>query len=376
MSRGRPRRERSSARRPRAARRRPSSLWGRVLAATLLIIVLVCGALLGWSFVGGAVAGEVGSIHEVEVPQGSKGDVIDFLASRGLIESPTIAKVYVTLLTPGSDFVPRLHLIEAGASARALVRRLSESPSRQRVKVTIVEGWDHRKIAARLREKGICAASSFEASVFDRRLLDELSVSADSAEGLLFPATYQFPADSRPDEVVRRLVHEARKRLAKLKTAEPPHPDLAELRFGDWEIVTLASIVERETAVAEETPRVARVFLNRLLAPEGETNGRLQSDPTAAYGCILDPIPSCDPKGKVTPAMLADPANRYNTYRHAGLPPGPISNPGERALRAVLAPASGNDLYFVADGKGGHTFSESYAQHLEAVRHLKRTLPE
>jgi UPF0755 protein len=139
-------------------------------------------------------------------------------------------------------------------------------------------------------------------------------------------------------------------------------------------VVILASVIERETSKGAERAKIARVFLNRLLEPDAETKGRLQSDPTAGYGCLIDPLvaPSCrDFAGKITPRMLDDAANPYNTYRHAGLPPGPISNPGEQALKAVLSPAVTQDLYFVADGNGGHAFSETYAQHRAAVRRLK-----
>src|SRR5690606_16335761 len=144
----------------------------------------------------------------------------------------------------------------------------------------------------------------------------------------------------------------------------------------DHQLIVLASLVERETALLIESPRVARVFLNRLLFPEAETKGRLQSDPTAAYGCLVaaDLAPSCrDFDGSVTPALLSDASNPYNSYRHAGLPPGPISNPGEQALRAVLSPAEGNELYFVADGKGQHSFSETFEEHRKGVERLKES---
>lgn len=345
----------------------------RALAAFVLTVVLATGGLFIWSLMPGEVTGKGGELVEVRVESTSKGQVVDSLSEHGLIESPVLLKAYTTLLTPGSKFAVRTHLIRRGASARELVQRLAEVGSRPRVKVTIVEGWTHDKIAARLQEKGVCVARAFTDRVFDRKLLDELAISAPSAEGLLFPATYRFFVDARPEDVVKRLVREGRTRMSRLLAEHPPHADLLKLRFGEWEILTLASIVERETSHASEAPRIARVFLNRLLDAHAGTTGRLQSDPTAAYGCLLEPaLVSCVREGdQVTPKMLADATNPYNTYRHPGLPPGPISNPGEQAMIAVLSPAEGKELYFVADGMGGHTFSESYDEHLEAVKKLR-----
>jgi UPF0755 protein len=146
----------------------------------------------------------------------------------------------------------------------------------------------------------------------------------------------------------------------------------ASLGFGRHEVVTLASMVEKEAAVADERSTIAGVFLNRLLDPTFQPK-RLQSDPTAAYGCLVDPaIPACSTfRGKVTPELLRDPANGYSTYVTHGLPPGPIANPGEASLRAVLEPRSSKYLYFVAKGGGRHTFSESLDAHNAAVKALR-----
>lgn len=132
----------------------------------------------------------------------------------------------------------------------------------------------------------------------------------------------------------------------------------------------LASIIEKEAAVDEDRPLIASVFINRLMDPEFKTH-RLQSDPTSSYGCVAWPgeAPSCsDFAGKPTPAMNRDPKNRYSTYTHAGLPPGPISNPGTKSLEAALAPPTTRYLYFVATGGGRHTFSETFDAHNDAIQ--------
>jgi UPF0755 protein len=205
--------------------------------------------------------------------------------------------------------------------------------------------------------------------------LSRLSIAGDSAEGFLFPATYDFAMDSEPSQLVARMKGEFDKRFERLTRDNAMGSDLlhGQMHWGTSEIVTLASIVEKEAAVDEERPLIASVFMNRLRDPSF-TPKRLQSDPTSAYGCLALPerIGSCRwYAGKVTPDINADDTNPYTTYRHEGLPPGPISNPGEKSLQAVLVPAESHYLYFVARGEGRHTFSETYAQHNDAIRRMR-----
>ena len=140
-------------------------------------------------------------------------------------------------------------------------------------------------------------------------------------------------------------------------------------QWGEREILTLASMVEREAARTEERSVIASVFFNRLDSPDFKPHRMLQSDPTAAYGCALHPeLESCrGGYAHVTPEMLRDAANAFNTYRHPGLPPGPIANPGEAAIIAVLAPANTDFLFFVGNGDGRHTFTRTFEAHEAAV---------
>lgn len=267
----------------------------------------------------------------------------------------------------------------AGGGIAVLIVRVGPEKLQERVlslipgaraRVVIPEGYNRFQIAERLEQAEICTKEAFLLASTDRVLLDSLGISADSVEGYLFPATYDFFREIEASRVIERMVGEAKRRLRGFDRTRAS-AQVAALSEHEW--LTLASIVEEETAIDEERARVAQVFLNRLASREGESRGRLQSDPTAAYGCLRAPeIPSCVGfTGKVTPALLRDSGNPYNTYRHAGLPPGPISNPGERSLRAVLEPSGGAELYFVADGQGRHTFSLTYEEHLSAVEALK-----
>src|SRR5262249_6208505 len=132
----------------------------------------------------------------------------------------------------------------------------------------------------------------------------------------------------------------------------------------------LASVVEKEAARSDELPIIASVFFNRLNDPDFQPLRMLQSDPTAGYGCVALPsIESCKGfTGRVTPAILRDPGNPYNTYRHPGLPPGLIPNPGLAAIEAVLVPAKTDYLFFVAQGDGRHAFSRTLGEHEAAIR--------
>jgi UPF0755 protein len=187
----------------------------------------------------------------------------------------------------------------------------------------------------------------------------------------LFPATYDLFVDSEPEQVTRLLVGEARKRLGKLELERRAAFEALERRFGwdEHEILTLASIVEKEAASADELPLVASVFFNRLSDPEFRPLRMLQSDPTAAYGCLTVAAASASCagfRGQVTPAMLRDAQNPYNTYKNPGLPPGPIGNPGLLAIKAVLEPSQSDFLYFFARG-GKHTFTRTFAEHRSAI---------
>jgi len=298
--------------------------------------------------------------------------VLRDLYHQGLIDSPELMQLYLRVLVPWTDIRPGSHLLKQGLTARELVQRLSANPSRPIQKLTIVEGWNRWEIADRLHDSGVVAREPFLAAMRDASFLSELGIAGDSAEGYLFPATYPFQPDTAPKDLIRRLVKQTRKRLQRV--TQKHGPAATPQGLSERELLILASIVEKETARAAERPRIARVFLNRLAHPEAETLGRLQSDPTALYGCHLEPEAAASCQGestRVTPRMLGDSANRYNTYRHAGLPPGPIGNPGSAAIEAVLFPAGGDEYFFVADGQGGHQFSVTFEEHREAVRKLR-----
>lgn len=219
-------------------------------------------------------------------------------------------------------------------------------------KVSVPEGLTLRQIARLVDLAGLGSVESFERASRDKTLLEKYGVPADNAEGFLFPDTYLFTR--KPGNDARQVVEAMLRQFArKLPEAWPTGPPKGKSLF---EAVVLASIVEKETGRAEERARIAGVFVSRL-----DRGMLLQTDPTVIYG-LGDRF-----DGNLKRSHLDDPANAYNTYQHAGLPPGPICNPGVESLRAVAKPERDGSLYFVSKGDGTHFFSRSLDEHNDAV---------
>lgn len=238
-----------------------------------------------------------------------------------------------------------------------LLRQIAEGRVRT-IEIVIPEGWSARQIAERLEAAQLCERKTFLALVDDPMLAADLGVEGPGLEGYLFPATYRFPRRSDARTIARAMVERF------LVAWRPLAPEAAALGLAMRPAVTLASIVEKETASDAERPLVASVYRNRLAR-----GMKLDSDPTVIYG-----IPNFD--GDLVRAHLEDASNRWNTYARPGLPPGPIASPGEASLRAVVRPVASEYLYFVARGDGTHEFSRSYDEHRRAVaRHQRRGAP-
>jgi UPF0755 protein len=256
-------------------------------------------------------------------------------------------------------------------TAREVLQRLAEGFGSVAVKITIPEGYTRYDVGALLERWAVCTKASFVSASEDAKVLNVLGIVGPNAEGYLFPDTYRLPDGFSAGYMLTQLVANYRRRTDQL--FERHVQQLAklqrELGWGRQQVLTLASIVEREAAKRDEMPIIAGVFLNRLRDPDFKPR-RLQADPTVAYGCFVQPLlPPClafDGR-RVTRAMTSDVANPYNTYRLEGLPPGPISNPGLAAIEAVLKPAAHRYFYFVAKGGGRHAFSETLEGHNAAV---------
>lgn len=314
-----------------------------------------------------------GQLVRLELPDATPATAGRVLAERGLVSNAWLFSAYAALREFGLELEPGEHLLLDTLSPKDLVGQLARLKNRASQRVTLLEGWTHQDIGRRLEASGICSSEAFEAAARDEALLERLGVPGETAEGYLFPDTYDLHRNSDADTVVVTLVQATKRQLADLRQAQPDAgARMAEIfGFSEYQWVTLASILEKEAVAAEELPAIASVFFNRLTDPTFRPERMLQSDPTAAYGCRVEPDRAASCKrfqGKIVPEMLRDADNRYNTYRHPGLPPGPISNPGKASLSAVLAPAETDYLFFFADGKGRHTFTRTFDAHRAAIR--------
>lgn len=215
---------------------------------------------------------------------------------------------------------------------------------------TIPEGANFNQIAQIVGETGIATPAEFKAAFRDPLYLAKLGFPALSLEGYLFPATYDYDRSTQLKDLLGQMIQAFQKSL---------DPELkARAAQGGWtipQLVTLASIIEKETGQAAERPLIASVFHNRL-----KIGMPLQSDPTIIYG-----LKNFD--GNIRRGDIRNP-HPYNTYVHVGLPPGPIASPGKESIRAVLYPATSDYLFFVSKGDGSHQFSETLAEHNAAVR--------
>jgi UPF0755 protein len=232
------------------------------------------------------------------------------------------------------------------------------------IPVTVPEGLTIYEDADLFGKTGLVARDDFLAAARDPSAIRDLSPGARTLEGYLFPATYQLPRHITALELTAMMVRRFREVWGPL----PAPGDSRPVQYSDplWvqNVVTLASLVERETPVPDERPVVAGVFTNRL-----RIGMPLQCDPTVAY--------ALEAEGRYTGQLSGrDLAinSPYNTYRHAGLPPGPIASPGETSLRAALAPALTDYLYFVANTQGGHFFSKTLAEHERNVKRYHHLL--
>ncbi len=236
------------------------------------------------------------------------------------------------------------------ATPTVVLDRLVEGDVR-RYKLTIPEGFNLREISARIEAAGIAAADEVLSLANDPEFLKTLQVEADSLEGYLFPETYTYVSGTPVRALLTSMVEQFRRRLADEVVA-----GAAAHGLDEHQLVTLASIVQKEAGNNDEMPLIAAVFLNRL-----QRRIPLQADPTVIYGL------GADFDGNITRADLRMPTP-YNTYTMFGLPPGPIASPGEKALEAVAFPADVRYLYFVARGDGTHSFSHTLKEHNKAVR--------
>jgi UPF0755 protein len=330
--------------RKRASRRarNPLVIIGNAVFTVLLLVLLVAGGVIVVGKSRFEAPGPLPQDKVVNIPRSGIIDIADLLAREGVIaEHRMIFIGGVLALKARGELKAGEYLFQKHASVRDVVETIVSGKVVQH-QITIPEGLTSEQIIARLLENDILSGN----------------IKDIPREGSLLPDSYHFSRGFMREQVIRRM-QEARNRLVDEVWARR-NPDLP-LKTPE-QLVVLASIVEKETGKPEERTRIAAVFVNRL-----KQKMKLQSDPTIIYGLVFGKGSLGRPLSK---ADIAHPTP-YNTYIIDGLPPGPITNAGRSSIEAAANPARTKELYFVADGSGGHVFAETYEQHQKNVARLR-----
>uniref|UniRef100_A0A942Y988 Endolytic murein transglycosylase n=1 Tax=Neobacillus citreus TaxID=2833578 RepID=A0A942Y988_9BACI len=349
---------------------RPKRRRGPLIAGIVIVAVVLAAGVGGYAFAAPKIQQIVGAISGAQEPddytgdgtsdvtitikQGDIGeDVAKTLQRSGVVKS---SKVFYKLLlaSPDVQFQPGSYSLKKKMSAESALTALQDEKNQVQASIVIPEGTALEDIEAGMVSKAGLTEAEVSAAAKDVSAYG-LPANATTLEGWLFPATYPINPGWSAKQYFQSMVDTMKEHLAAAGVAE-----------ADQEhVIVFASLVQKEAGLAEDYPKVARVFQNRL-----DKGMRLQSDATVAYGT------GNTHKVTTTDAERADADNRYNTYVHDGLPPAPISNPGDVAIKAVTQMATGNWLYFVTvDLDSGRTvFSDTYEQHLVAVKEFQAWL--
>jgi len=275
-------------------------------------------------------------------------DVLGKLCNAGIVDSPYRFKLVAIISGYDKKIKAGEYIFSSAMTPTEILTKMAKGKVRLR-KLTIPEGYNIEQIAAAVFQAGTGDKNNFLQAAKNTSLAKQMKISGDTFEGYLFPDTYYFPKSTPPEIIISTMV----KRFNSIFT-DDLKKQAEKLGFSMHQIVTLASIIEKETGVAEERPIISSVFHNRL-----KKRMRLESDPTVIYG--IEGF-----NGNITKKNLKTPSS-YNTYLIRGLPPGPIANPGLKSLEAAIYPAETNFLYFVSKKDKTHKFSRNIRDHNKAV---------
>ena len=318
-----------------------------------MTLLLVLAVLVGTWFLNKAV-GEAEHAKIVNIQRGmSLGQVASLLEEQQLIANAQWFRIIGTVTRADRKIQPGEYKLHAGLTPKEILERLKEGKVYYH-SVTIPEGYTISQIASVLSEKGLANKEKFLQLTQDSVFIKSLSLDVKTLEGYLFPDTYFFTRYTPEQVIIETFVSRF------WKAFSPKLVDRAtEMGMSVQEVLTLASVVEKETGLSTERSMVSGVFHNRL-----NRNIPLQSDPTVIYA-----IEGFDGNIRKRDLSIDSP---YNTYRVRGLPPGPIANPGEAAIRAALYPTPSDYVYFVSRNDGSHEFSVTLAEHNRAVEKYQK----
>ncbi|MDH5528202.1 MAG: endolytic transglycosylase MltG [Nitrospirota bacterium] len=294
----------------------------------------------------------------IEVKSGSSlRTTANLLLTRGIIADALPVEIMGRLTGAAQKIKPGEYRLSPSMTPRRVLNAMVDGDVLLHP-ITLPEGLTVREVMSRLADAGFGQVPDYQALIQDPELAARFGVVTDGVkvpfEGYFFPDTYKFARGTRPEVIVETML----RRLDEVFTPEREHAR-GLLGWTRHQVLTMASVIEKETGAPDERERISAVFHNRLMI-----GMRLQTDPTVIYA-----TPDYDGDIRYRDLRRDDP---YNTYRHKGLPPGPIANPGEAAIHAALFPANDPALYFVSRGDGTHVFSETVEQHNRAVREYQR----
>ncbi|MBF6567826.1 MAG: endolytic transglycosylase MltG [Candidatus Binataceae bacterium] len=325
----------------------------RAVSLTIVAVLAITGviAVLIYSF---APVPQFRSPRVVTINRGDSFRTVgDKLQRAGVVRSALVLIGWAEFTGQARAVKPGDYEFGGGETMTAVLRHLVRGDYLVSI-ITIPEGLTIWQIGERLQRAGLACPDEFEYQARRGPLIAALGLRPLGAEGYLFPATYKFSPHADAQQIVAGMLE----KFYSLLTPAVEQRMFA-LGLNVRQVVTMASIVEKEAYVAGERPLVASVFYNRL-----RLGMPLQSDPTAQY----------NPEGEDEPALVAvHTRSAYNTYGFVGLPPGPIANPGESSIMAALYPAHTDYLYFVARGDGTHIFSRTLKEHEQAIAQLKKS---
>jgi UPF0755 protein len=328
---------------------------------------------------------------EVEIAPGTGfAQIATLLAERDVIDKPRWFRLYAMHRGVANRVRSGRYVLRTDWTPRQVLDRLLEGVPERQIAVTLPEGRHMLELFDLLGgwrdgehhpDLQVAPREELERLARDPEFLRAHGIEAETVEGYLYPDTYRFVVPTPAPRVLERLIAQHRAVWNQLVAAHPrAYQRLRDrMKWSDRDILTMASIVEKEAVQAAEQPRIAQVFLNRLTFPNFKPR-RLETDPTIRYGCQVPRHKSAGCQNwavtdRLRRAQLDDKDNPYNTYQHEGLPPGPICNPGVGAMRAVLEPDGSNYLYFVAKDDRSHAFSRTLAEHERNVDKYIRGKP-
>lgn len=330
----------------------------KIIAMTVICIIIGVGAYFYNIFYGGNTFAQA----EKKAFFVSKGDtwnqVVDSLDAKGIIRDRSWFEMVVKISRKAPDVHVGKYEFKSGISNSQLFNNLRQGKGIVPIVVTLKEGRNAESFSRTLGRQLHIDTLRFMSLVKDDSFAKSLGVEADNLEGYLSPNTYKFQWQADEEELIKRLVQQTLRIFD-----DSLRVKAAEMKMSIHQAITFASLIEGEAVLDSERALIAGVYHNRL-----RRGMKLQADPTIQYI-----IPGPSRRLLFSDLFVKSP---YNTYRNYGLPPGPINNPGAASIIATLNPEQHNYIFFVANGRGGHWFSTSYAEHLNYVKKFKQQREE